>query len=155
VTKEEWAEIEKKLCWTGASVSLDCDGYRLGVYRERYKKMRDCLMVYVNGKWDWNWCWKDCEERRRFCQPVKKYLWKPKERAEMKACHRRMGKRTLQELRERLGYKPMDPDAAFTLYQPIWANVSALRRHLMKNNKEIKLYVQKGDSGDCGGSSSS
>jgi hypothetical protein len=133
MTKEEWGEIQKDLSWTGAAVRLECDGYKLTIRRERYKELRDCYFVYVDGRWLGEWNDSDCEERRRFARLVSCLVHKPKERAKLK--------KTPPKVRQRLG-PYFDPDRKFTFYLPLWMSFQSLKRHFIKNNKEIKLIKE-------------
>jgi hypothetical protein len=142
MTKEDWAEVEKRLSWTGAGVKLHCDGYRLSVCRERYKAMRDCLVVYVDGVWKGDWS-RDCEERRRFACPRKTYVWNAKDRASIKARRAKMPKRDLKWLSEKFKDTHLfEPDKTFIYYSPIWPGFKALKAHLVRNNKEISIIKE-------------
>jgi hypothetical protein len=146
VTKDEWAEVEKRLFAVGCRVELDCDGYRLTIDRVRMTQMRDCLSIYVNGFFKHTWSKDDCEERRRFLCPRTTFFYKPKERAERRAANKKMSKRMYTYLEEMLG-PLMDQDKSFTYYSGLWPNIQKLRAHLVKNNKEISLWREKSEAG--------
>ncbi|MEM5789267.1 MAG: hypothetical protein AAGU11_18290 [Syntrophobacteraceae bacterium] len=142
MTKEDWAEVEKSLAWTWASVKLDCDGYKLSIYRRRYNSMRDCLLVYVDGVWKGEWTAEDCEERRRFAYRNTRFLHSRKDRKEMKERRAKMSKRELKMFHDIVKEsKWHDPDATFSYYSPIWMSFKKLKAHLVKNNKEIRLII--------------
>lgn len=142
MTKDEWMQAEKRLSWTGARIKLDCDGYDLSICRERYHAMRDCLTVYVNGVWKGEWLVQDCEERRRFAAPLKRYYHRPKMHAAMKANRAKQPRYILATVDKALG-KLADPDATFTIYSPVWGSFKRLRQHLVKNNKQISMAKEE------------
>ena len=144
MTKEDWAEVARRLPIAGCSIHLDCDGYRLTIQRARRSEMRDCLVIYVNGAFKpGEWSKTDCEERRRFLCPKKSYCHEPKWRADMKATRRKQPRHVRAAVEEMLG-KLADPDATFTWYSQIWPNLKRLKAHLVKNNKEISIV--RGDA---------
>lgn len=40
MSEDDWEEVERRLKVIGYPVILDCDGYRLAIYRARLKEMR-------------------------------------------------------------------------------------------------------------------
>lgn len=127
MTKEEWKVAEDQLNRPMQSVHLLCDGYKLTLRLERYK-MKLIIAFYVNGEIKGAWLNDDCEERRRFCRPVKKSCWTAKHLALMKKASKRQLKR--------LG---VDPNEHFIIHYPWWTSFKTLKSHLIKNNTSIEL----------------
>lgn len=138
MSEDDWEEVERRLKVIGYPVILDCDGYRLAIYRARLKEMRDCLTIYVNGAYDFKWGQEDCEERRRFLCARKVYFRKPKERARLKAM-----KKGLRRSLERDFPVLFNPDHKITYYSGQWGSFKALKGHLIKNNQEITLVKEE------------
>ena len=105
MTKEDWAEIERSLSFAGCGVHLDCDGYKLAIQRARLTKMRDCLVIYVNGVFKGKWMKEDCQERRRFLCPREAFFYKPKARAKQREMLKKWSKREIREF-EKEYFKP-------------------------------------------------
>jgi hypothetical protein len=147
MSNEDWTEINKRLSWVGSAVHLNCDGYKLGIYRVRRTEMRDCLVIYVNGEFKRGWGSRDCEERKRFLCPIKAYYYKPKVRAAMKVTRAKQPK-YIQVITEKALGKLADPDATFTWYSQAWPNVKKLKAHLVKNNKQISIIREQAEGGN-------
>lgn len=138
MTKDDWERVQKRLVICGFSVDLMCDAYRLTIQRVRVKEMRDALMVYVNGRFEWKWTLDDCEERRRFLRQSSCHVWPRKVRD-------KYGK----SAQKRLKAIGMDVNKKGFLYSPYWYSFNAMRRHLVANNNEISLWVES--AADDGG----
>lgn len=126
---DEWKEVEQRLKRLYWPVELDCDGYRVTLVLERLNDMKNCIGVYIDGVIKVKWAMEDCEERRRFLRPVKKYLFTKKQREVMK--------KVSKKLRQKAGWP--DPDKSFIGYSLYWTSFKSLKVHLIKNNNEIKL----------------
>jgi hypothetical protein len=145
MTKEDWAEVDKRLPCAGYQVQLDCDGYRLSIQRARLTKMRDCLVIYVNGVFKGKWMTEDCEERRRFLCPRKTFFYKPKARAKQREMLKKWSKREIREFEKE--YFSLDPDKKITWYSQVWPSLKPLKAHLTKNNKEISIIREHETAG--------
>lgn len=123
MNREQRQEVERRLCYPGASVKLACDGYEvvLEVLRD---KMKLVIVVFVDGSWKGEWLLHDCEQRRRFMRPVTRRFGKPYTPAQI----RLLGKKWCDERR-----KPR------TYYLPYWASVKPLLNHLEKHNTSVEL----------------
>jgi hypothetical protein len=128
ITPADWTRIEEALAGRFGSEKLMCDGYELTISREQ-EKNRLVLMVYIDGVWKGEWIHKDCEERRRFFCPSTRRLYS---RAKVDKSLAGMGKRQSEKWRAEMGL-----DKTMTIYMPVWGSFTALRRHLVKNNREI------------------
>lgn len=126
MTKEEWAEVEKKLQSPWGSVDLMCDGYKLTLQVQR-DKMRLIIMIFVDGEFKGIW-FNECEERRRFFQPCKRKIYKAK-------TFKGFSKRTLKSMQ-------IDPNETITHYRPFWTAFRPLKAHLIKNNTSIELVKE-------------
>ena len=128
LTAEQWQAVEKLATSLYTHASLLVDGYRLDLQLVPDGPYKNIIFVYMDGKIDWGKLTKDCDERRRFCRPVTKYLlpakppksWKPKE------------------------WQRRRRETAFTAYYPWWTSFDPLKRHLVKNNHDIEI-VEKED----------
>lgn len=125
---EQWVLAERRLTLVGFPVSLTCDGYDVVIIRHRLTEMRDCLVVYINGKFDRQWWRADGEERRRFCCPSTSYVFTRKGRAQFA----KLKKSTLREM-------GIDPDKKVVTYSQIWMSFRRLKAHLIANNKTIEV----------------
>lgn len=125
---EEWNIVKKKLERLYDPVKLDCDGYELTLVLVRNGQFKNEIQIYVNGFFKGKWMLEDCEERRRFFRESTRSLLTNKQRAELKKA--KIGKKKMAEFEER---------AKYVVHDPIWKSFNSLKRHLIKNNKEIKL----------------
>ncbi|SFH21635.1 hypothetical protein SAMN05660649_04286 [Desulfotomaculum arcticum] len=132
MTNEDWKEVEQQLQSIFSHVELKCDGYKVALVLKRLSQMKNGIIVYVNGIFEYKWLLDDCEERRRFCCPVKKSVYNQKHKAAMKKISKRL--RGLQ-----------DPEAKYTYYLPYWSSFRSLKSHLIKNNSSIELIREKKD----------
>ena len=128
ITPADWKLIEESLSGRYGSEKLLCDGYELTISREQ-EKNRLVLVVYVNGVWKSEWLQKDCEERRRFLRPTVFRLF-PK--AKVEKILKGLGQRSRAKFIAEHGL-----DKTHVSYWLAWNSFTALRRHLVKNNKEI------------------
>lgn len=127
MTKEDWKEVEKKLFEWGLS-SLNCDNYKITLSLNR-KGMVLSIVVFINGKCDFNFGKDDCEERRKFFSQNKIYLYSATERRKMK--------RRTRKLLAEIG---INPDSYTLYYSPVWKSFNSLKRHLINNCTSIEIY---------------
>ena len=92
-------------------------------------KMRLVIVVYVDGKIDFNWLNEDCEIRRKFYQRKKRSLLTHNDRERMK--------REKKSIREEI-----QAQATYYTYSPYWTSFTALRRHLEQNCVNITPYEE-------------
>ena len=50
MTNEDWKYVEDTLLHLGSAVYLKIDGYKVTLMVEPYKKLQNCIAVYVNDK---------------------------------------------------------------------------------------------------------
>ena len=145
ITTADWKRIEESLSGRFGAEHLMCDGYKLTIQREQ-EKNKLVLVVYVNGVWRGEWLKNDCEERRRFFCPI---TWRVFSKAKVDKATEGMGKRHKETWIAKMGF-----DKTMTMYMPVWGSFTALRRHLVKNNKEILVpnpqYVVVSGAGTSG-----
>lgn len=134
MTKEQWKAVEQKiLLYPYTIAKLQADGHVLSLSMQRHK-MRLVIVVYVDGKIDFNWLIEDCEIRRKFFQQRKHSLLTQKDRERMK----REKKSIRDEIQEQ---------ATYYSYSPYWTSFTALRRHLEKTCESITPY-EEGEHAD-------
>jgi hypothetical protein len=126
MNNEEWKEVEEKLKSFYNGVRLKCDGYELSIMLERMGQFKNCLMIYINGELKGEWLLKDCEEQRRFFQPVTRSCLTQELKKELK----KMPKKIREE---------REAKAKYTYYKPYWTSFRSLKAHLIKNNNKIEL----------------
>ncbi len=127
MTKSQWDAVKRSLAFVGGVAKLECDSFTVLLVNEQVSPSRCAILVYVNGEIRGNWLASDCEERRRFLQPKKRYLYSKKERAEIVKAH---GKRTA----ERYGFLK-----EFTWYGLYWGSFAKMKAHFIRNNVDIRL----------------
>ena len=134
MTKEQWKAVEQKvLLYPYTSVKIRADGHVLSVIMLQ-NKMRLLIVVYVDGKLDYNWLLEDCEIRRKFFQQRKRSLLTRKDRERLK--------REKKSIREEI-----TAQATYYTYSPYWTSFTALRRHLEKTCESIAPY-EEGEHAD-------
>lgn len=134
MTKEQWKAVEQKvLLYPYTSVKIRADGHVLSVIMLQ-NKMRLLIVVYVDGKLDYNWLLEDCEIRRKFFQQRKRSLLTRKDRERLK--------REKKSIREEI-----TAQATYYSYSPYWTSFTALRRHLEQNCERITPY-EEGEHAD-------
>lgn len=138
-SKEQWAQVERGLHGVFGNATLRVDGYTVDLRKSQASESRLAIVCYVDGWLRGEWLTEDCEERRRFMRPVKKYLWSRRQRADLK----RKSKSMLAELN-------IDPDKYITQYRMGWPSFAPLRRHLCRNNDCIEVLDVNGDELDLG-----
>lgn len=129
--KADWDKIKEKLSTLFGKAELECDGYKVDLFKEYYNENRLCISVYIDGYMKGKWLTEDCEERRRFAHCKKRLLRLPK------------GFDTKGLTKKKL--KALDEQRTYYSYGFCWFNFDEMRRHFEKNNKEIKLV---GDGND-------
>ncbi|MCK9420238.1 MAG: hypothetical protein M0R70_12750 [Nitrospirae bacterium] len=123
LTKEQWAELEKKLNYPWDSAKLLIDGYNITLIVHFLKALRMEICVYVDGYLKVEYVTHDCEERRRFYRATIRDIMPVKMRKQS------------EKIRKKLGLEP----TTYTTYSWGWTSFAALRRHLIKNNESIEL----------------
>ena len=128
MTNEDWKHIENKLSYVGSQIHLEIDGYSITLMVEPYKKLQNCIAVYVNGKIKKDWVFQDCEIRRRFYQKHTKCLVKIDRKKLEKAS--KDVKKMVEEYRKEHTYE---------YFEPYWMTFNKMKRHFIKNNVSIEL----------------
>ncbi len=91
--------------------------------------MRLVICVFVGGWMKGEWLVNKTEEATRFCRPVQFSIYTP---ARKKSIAKGLSKSAIKK------YFP-DLDKKGLYYSAAWLSFSALKRHLIKNNKSIVL----------------
>lgn len=127
LNEEQWKAVEEKATSLYTYASLLVDGYRVDLQLAPDGPYKNVILVYVNGKIDWEKLTEDCDERRRFYCPVTKKLLPAKPMKGWKA-------KEWQKRRQ---------ETAYTTYFPWWKSFGALKRHLQKNNHDIEIVEKE------------
>jgi hypothetical protein len=130
ITKEQWQQIETELSHSFGRARLTCDGFDVALEVTRIDTLKYGILVFVNGVSKGRWIIEDCEERRRFLRPVQRFIYTAKMRADLIKIlgGRRARKAEVERINEKM-----------TFYFSYWTSVTALRRHLEKNNQQVEL----------------
>jgi hypothetical protein len=128
MTPQEWKVVEENLKVLYHPVKLNCDGYEVTLILEQTGQFKNAIMVYIDGVVKGKWITNDCEERRRFFQPVTKSLWSTKQLASMKKLSKKMRRK-------------FEGRSKYTYFRPYWTSFQSLKKHLIKENKEIQLLT--------------
>lgn len=128
MTKDDWSALEKELQFAYGSAKLLVDGFEVS-FQVQQDKMRLVISVYVNGWMKGIWLSQKTEEATRFCRPVTFSLFPPSKVKKITAGLRKSRiKKHFPELEKKGQY-----------YTSHWLSFSALKRHLIANNKSIEL----------------
>lgn len=147
MTSEDWKKLESRLCAPYGKALIWCDEYSICLSTEPRDRspLNLCIAVYVKvdrGPYTAKgvWLMKDSDEQktdldrdisRRFLRPVKLMLYKNKQRDRLLSSDKNK-EFWLKKFN-------IDLDASITMYDFRWGSFNALRRHLLKNNKDITL----------------
>ncbi len=131
MTNEEWKIAEKRLSGFYGHVRLKIDGYNVTVEKRRLSEMRFCLVLFIDGKFQNQWAWEDCDIRRRFCHQSRRQLLSKKE---METFKKKIGKREFCRLAKE------HPEKLYHIfYEPFFGSFRTLKSQLIKNNSSIEL----------------
>lgn len=128
-TREQWADIERRLGSPYGRVDLKCDTFELTLLVEAVKPRQFTIMVFVDGSFRGTMLSTDCEERRRFMRPRTRCYFKARD---YKSWRRAFGKKTADEQKAKFTYRH---------YEPFWPAFGPLKRHLLANNERIELLA--------------
>lgn len=126
LTKDQWAELEKKLSHPYGSANLLIDGYEVLLAVHMTKPLRMEIYCYINGHLKGEYIVNDCEERWRFMRPSVHNLYPRNRRKKM----------------DRLSKKYALGPISYITYSWSWTSFTALRRHLVKNNQSIAIIEE-------------
>jgi hypothetical protein len=129
MTKEDWAEVERKATSYFSSAHLMIDGYKITLRLVNVGKLRMAIMVYVNDRFNGSWIQNQLEGqelcRRFFFRKTTHWMSLSK----LKKCGYR-GQRLRDE------YKKCEVGS----HTPLWDSWSRLKAHLIRENKEISVF---------------
>ncbi len=127
MTKSQWDAVKRSLAFVGGNAELECDSFTVNLVNEQMSPARCAILVYINREIKGSWLTSDCEERRRFLQPKKAYLYNKKQQTEaIKTFGRRKA--------ERYGFLK-----EFTCYELYWGSFDKLKAHFVRSNVDIRL----------------
>jgi hypothetical protein len=124
LSKADVTKIVEQLSMPWGAVMLDCDGYDVRLWVAEVGALKFEVATYVNGCFKADWLQADCEERRRFMRPLKRYVYTAKDR---------------KNRRLRAALKPLDIDRKIVFFTPFWPTAKAALNHIQRNNTDIKL----------------
>lgn len=129
MTPEEWKKLELELSLPWGRAELQVDGYKITLETHRKGPMTFTIGLFVDGWMRVEWMMGDCDQRRRFLRETKHDAWKKSDREKLT---KGFSKRQIAK------FFP-DIDKKISTWSFYWPSVTALRRHLVKNNQVIEL----------------
>lgn len=142
MNSEYWNEVQKRILYTlGHSAFMMVDGYKIHLELHVNKKLQASVMVIINGQIKYEWLTTDCEERRRFFQPVSRYVYSLKYRTAMAKLHKKH-----RLLPDSTG--SVDFNKTVIGWYPWWNSFGGMRRHFEKNNQSIELVDEFAKDGE-------
>lgn len=129
MTNEDWKYIEDTLSHVGSAVYLEIDNYLVTLVVEPYKKLQNCIAVYVNDKIRTDWILNECEIRRKFYQRHTKCLAKIDRKKLERAS--KNARKMVEQFRKENTYE---------YFEPYWMTFNTMKRHFIKNNVSIQLF---------------
>ncbi|WP_234086781.1 hypothetical protein [Azonexus sp. R2A61] len=136
VTKEQWAAVENELSGHYGAVELICDGYKVTAQIQTIAKLRQGIVVYVNGVFKGEWIKGEAEEARKFHREMKRYLYPAKKREEFQKMAK--NRRYSADFRKDLARMAT---ASVSTWAPYWTNAKAFTRQLRKTCTEIQVVT--------------
>ena len=134
LTKDQWAEVERRLSTPFGRVEFKADGYALVGAVSGMGGLKQAVVVYVDGVMKGEWINGGCPEAEKFCRPRCIWLYKTKDRERAKA---ELKKRKLSQF-IRDHYTTV-ATAQLTQWLPYWTSPAAFCRHLRKTCSDIEL----------------
>lgn len=134
MNSEDWNEVQKRILHTlGQRAFMMVDGYKIYLDLHVNKKLQACVMVIINGQIKHEWLKTDCEERRRFFQPVSTHIYPLKLRKHWAQFNKKCKGKGASIV------SSVDYNKTITGYYPWWNSFGGMRRHFEKNNQSIEL----------------
>lgn len=133
-TKEQWAEIEKQLSGYFGRVELRCDGYQVVASIAPVAKLRQGIVVYVDGWIKGEWIKGEAEEAKKFHREMKRFLYPASKREEAK---KKLKSRYLHATL-RNWYAGV-AEGSVSTWAPYWTSAKAFTRHLRKTCTDIEV----------------
>lgn len=129
MNREDWAQVEAELRNPyGCGALLAADGHSLKLEVQRLKGLRFCIAVFVDG-------WIRGEHSKRESEIGAKFY----RRVEIRAFKRAEVTRMEQQHGKRFATSMLKKYPGTFYFVPYWPSASALRRHLTKTCKDLKL----------------
>lgn len=130
LSNDQWKSVEKSLLPPFGCSKLKIDGYIVDlVVTMSSNRLRFNIMIYINGKIKPSWVLEKTPEaeniRKRFFRPSKICGYRS-----TKCNIKKYGKRFVDDMKKKY---------SGIIYLPYWNSFSALKKHLVANNKNIEL----------------
>lgn len=140
LSKDQWQEIEKSLSHPYGFVKLKCDGYVINAVVEKYKGLKYCLVVYVDGVFEGKWMDGKDERALKFHCKRRSYALAGSKRAEaLKEIKRRSLNKELKNFYQKWLDKYIDT------WMPFWPNAKSFCRHIRKTCQSIEFINRDAD----------
>lgn len=131
ITKDQWAQLEKEMLLTYGRAVLRADGHLLQLVVNQVKPRQFAIAVYVDGVIKGEYMASESPIGAKFFRPRTRCAIKP---ADLKGVRKKVQEQWKAKY-------------TFTVHDPFWTSVPAMRRHLTKTCQEIELvscgYVAK------------
>ncbi|VVE67849.1 hypothetical protein PAN31117_02789 [Pandoraea anapnoica] len=131
LSKEQRAELEEELTMPYGRVDLMCDGFKVTLSVQLWKRLVYRVFTYVNGEYSYRWAWNESPlpEQKFLRKSVRKVCSAKTRRAAEKAC----GKR----------YVKKDPfySGTVTYFMPDWPNGRSAINHLCKVCESVEVVT--------------
>lgn len=129
MNKSEWESVQKAIESPGGQAKLLVDGYEVDLILLPVSAYKKEIAVYVNGyirtEWSLGKTPEGEEIRKRFyCEHKKSMIKKPHEKMTRK---------------EQQAFEQAKKEHTYNYYLPYWSSFGSLKRHLVKNNKNIEI----------------
>lgn len=134
VTKEQWAEIEKELSFGYGRVELKADGFDVVATIINVGKLRQGIVVYVNGVIKGEWVKGEAEEARKFHREAKSFLFGAKQRQSLLKLSRIRG--LCAEDKKRYAN---NANLSVSTWYSYWTNAKSFCRHIRKTCADIEV----------------
>jgi hypothetical protein len=137
MTPEQWKALEAQVSRPYGYAKLMVDGYQVTLQVERTSQtaIRYSIMLYINGKIEFEQARTDCEERRRFWRKTVRRIYTAHNLKEMT---KGMAKRDADRFVKKYGL-----DKTIDLYVPYFSTFASLKSQLLKNNQSIEPFVEE------------
>ncbi|MEY4428620.1 MAG: hypothetical protein RLZZ182_1309 [Pseudomonadota bacterium] len=137
MTPEQWKALEGQVSRPYGYAKLMVDGFQITLQVERAsaKAIRYSIVLYINGKIQFEQARNDCEERRRFWRKTVRRVHTDREIQEIT---KGVGKRDAARFIKKYGL-----DRTFDFYVPYFSTFASLKSQLVKNNESIEPFIDE------------
>ncbi|MEY4591528.1 MAG: hypothetical protein RIR18_423 [Pseudomonadota bacterium] len=134
VTKEQWAQIEEQLSYGYGRVELKADGFDVVATIMNVDKLRQGIVVYVNGFIKGEWVNGEAEEARKFHRESKSFVWGVSERKEWL----KLSKMRHLSKEDRKRYAD-NAERTNSIWKYDWTSAKSFCRHIRKTCTDIEV----------------